>query len=102
MHSLSAGHKAKLRKQLIVGARNYNKYLANKIFKIICDDGLLDKLDDINSLCVLILPISLSPYSVGYEVLLLLCLKRTSPSACIPSNFCLPFAKCMCKFCFGH
>ncbi len=34
MHSLSAGHKAKLRKQLIVGARNYNKYLANKIFKI--------------------------------------------------------------------
>ena len=47
MHSLSAGHKAKLRKQLIVGARNYNKYLANKIFKIICDDGLLDKLYDI-------------------------------------------------------
>lgn len=39
MHLLSEGHKIRLRKQLIAGARNYNKYLVNKTFKIICDDG---------------------------------------------------------------
>jgi len=39
MYLLSEGHKTRLRKQLIAGARNYNKYLVNKTFKIICDDG---------------------------------------------------------------
>lgn len=29
-YPLSNGHKAKLRKQIISGARNYNKYLINK------------------------------------------------------------------------
>ena len=36
---LSNGHKAKLRKQIISGARNYNKYLINKVFRIVCEDG---------------------------------------------------------------
>lgn len=36
---LSVGHKSKLREQIIIGARNYNKYLVNKVFKIVCDDG---------------------------------------------------------------
>lgn len=36
---LSVGHKARLRGQIITGARNYKKYLANKVFKIICEDG---------------------------------------------------------------
>lgn len=39
-YSLSVGHKTKLRSQIITGARNYNKYLVNKIFKIICEDGV--------------------------------------------------------------
>lgn len=39
MHSLSVGHKAKLRGQIITGARNCNKYLMNKVIKIICEDG---------------------------------------------------------------
>ncbi len=39
MCPLSIGHKAKLRAQIISGARNYNKYLVNKVFKIICEDG---------------------------------------------------------------
>lgn len=38
-HTLSVGHKARLRKQIIIGARNYNKYLINKVFKIVCEDG---------------------------------------------------------------
>lgn len=39
MHSLSDGHKNKLRNQIISGARNYDKYLVNKTFKIVCEDG---------------------------------------------------------------
>lgn len=39
-NTLSDGHKAKLRSQIITGARNYNKYLAGKIFKIVCEDGM--------------------------------------------------------------
>ena len=38
-YSLSNGRLLKLRTQIIIGARNYNKYLVNKIFKIVCDDG---------------------------------------------------------------
>ena len=38
-YPLSNGHKAKLRKQIISGARNYNKYLINKVFRIVCEDG---------------------------------------------------------------
>ncbi|XCP85826.1 PBECR4 domain-containing protein [Roseburia hominis] len=40
METLSNGHKSKLRNQIITGARNYNKYLVNKVFKIVCADGL--------------------------------------------------------------
>ena len=39
MYLLSDGHKLRLRKQIITGARNYNKYLINKVFKIVCEDG---------------------------------------------------------------
>lgn len=39
MNPLSNGHKAKLRQQIISGARNYNNYLVNKIFKLVCEDG---------------------------------------------------------------
>ncbi len=39
IYSLSDGHKTKLRKQIIIGARNYKKYLTGKVFKIICEDG---------------------------------------------------------------
>ena len=39
MYLLSEGHKFRLRKQIITGARNYNKYLINKVFKIVCEDG---------------------------------------------------------------
>ena len=38
-YSLSIGHMGRLRKQIIVGARNYHKYLVNKVFKLICEDG---------------------------------------------------------------
>lgn len=38
-YPLSDGHKAKLRKQIITGARNYDKYLVNKVFKLVCEDG---------------------------------------------------------------
>ena len=55
----------------------------------------------INSLCVLILPMSLSPYSCGYEVPLLLCLKRNNCSALSPSSFCSPAFKCIAKSCDG-
>lgn len=36
---LTEGHKEKIRKQLIEGARNYKHYLMNKIFLIVCEDG---------------------------------------------------------------
>lgn len=39
-NTLSVGHKIRLRKQIIAGARHYNKYLAGKIFKIVCEDGM--------------------------------------------------------------
>ena len=38
-HSLSVGRTMRLRKQIIVGARNYHKYLVNKVFKLVCEDG---------------------------------------------------------------
>lgn len=38
-NSLSVGHKARLRKQIITGARHYNNYLVGKVFKIVCEDG---------------------------------------------------------------
>ncbi len=38
-HSLSVGRIMRLRKQIIVGARNYHKYLVNKVFKLVCEDG---------------------------------------------------------------
>lgn len=41
MYPLSIGHKVKLRTHIINGARNYDKYLTNKIFKIVCEDGLV-------------------------------------------------------------
>ena len=37
-HSLSEGHKERLRKKIIQGAKNFDQYLNNKCFKIICDD----------------------------------------------------------------
>lgn len=39
IYSLSDGHKTKLRKQIIIGARNYKKYLTGKVFKIVWEDG---------------------------------------------------------------
>lgn len=36
---LSEGHKEKLRNQIITGARNYKKFLMNKVFLIVCEDG---------------------------------------------------------------
>lgn len=39
MNLLSVGYKIKLRKQIVAGARNYNKYLVNKVFKLVCEDG---------------------------------------------------------------
>lgn len=39
MNQLTEGHKEKLRSQIITGAQNYNKFLLNKVFKIICDDN---------------------------------------------------------------
>ena len=39
-YPLSAGHAARLRRQIIIGARNYRKYLADKVFKIVCEDGM--------------------------------------------------------------
>ena len=38
--TLTEGHKEKLRNQIIIGARNYKKYLMNKVFLIVCEDGL--------------------------------------------------------------
>ena len=39
-NALSEGHKTKLRNQIIAGARNYYKYLAGKIFKSVCENGM--------------------------------------------------------------
>ena len=39
MNQLSEGHKEKLRNQIITGAQNYDKFLLNKVFKIVCDDN---------------------------------------------------------------
>ena len=39
MNQLSEGHKEKLRNQIITGVQNYNKFLLNKVFKIVCDDN---------------------------------------------------------------
>lgn len=33
------GYKSKLRHQIILGARNYRKYLVGKVFRIVCEDG---------------------------------------------------------------
>lgn len=38
-HSLSEGHKERLREKVILGAKNFEKYLNDKCFKIICDDN---------------------------------------------------------------
>ena len=38
-HTLSEGHKQRLREKLILGAKNFDQYLNDKCFKIICDDG---------------------------------------------------------------
>lgn len=40
LSDLSIGHKQKLRNQIITGARNYQHYLVNKVFKIVCEDGV--------------------------------------------------------------
>lgn len=40
LYDLSIGHKQKLRNQIITGARNYQHYLVNKVFKIVCEDGM--------------------------------------------------------------
>lgn len=37
---LSTGHKMRLRTQIIIGARHYNRYLVGKVFKIVCEDGM--------------------------------------------------------------
>lgn len=39
MNPLSENMKRRLRNYIISGARNYNKYLADKVFKIVCEDG---------------------------------------------------------------
>ena len=39
MHQLTEGHKNRIRNLLIQGARNYKKYLTDKVFKIVCADG---------------------------------------------------------------
>lgn len=38
MHSLSEGHKERLREKIIKGAKNFDKYLNDKCFKIVCED----------------------------------------------------------------
>lgn len=37
--TLSEGHKEKLRNQIVTGARNYKKFLMDKVFLIVCEDG---------------------------------------------------------------
>lgn len=37
---LSDGHKEKIRSQIISGARNYKKQLMDKVFLIVCEDGI--------------------------------------------------------------
>lgn len=38
-HQLSEGHKLKLQEKIKQGANNYEKYLNDKCFKIVCEDG---------------------------------------------------------------
>ena len=38
-HELTEGHKLRLQGNIIQGAKNYEKYLNDKCFKIICEDG---------------------------------------------------------------
>ena len=38
-HPLSEGHKLKLQEKITKGAKNFEKYLNNKCFKIVCEDG---------------------------------------------------------------
>ena len=39
LYELSDNKKEKLKHQIIAGAQNYNQYLLNKVFKIVCEDG---------------------------------------------------------------
>ena len=38
-HTLSEGHRERLRNKVILGAKNFDQYLNDKCFKIICDDN---------------------------------------------------------------
>lgn len=37
-HTLSEGHRERLREKVILGAKNFDQYLNDKCFKIVCDD----------------------------------------------------------------
>ena len=39
-YQLTEGNKTRLREKIVQGAKNYDKYLNNKCFKIICEDGI--------------------------------------------------------------
>lgn len=68
MNQLSEGHKEKLRNQIITGAQNYDKFLLNKVFKIVCDDNSTvhpQLLHTISTLLV-INPVRKTPFSTHW------------------------------------
>lgn len=68
MNQLSEGHKEKLRNQIITGAQNYDKFLLNKVFKIVCDDNstVHPQLLHIISTLLVINPVRKTPFSTHW------------------------------------
>lgn len=64
----SLERKEKLRNQIITGAQNYDKFLLNKVFKIVCDDNstVHPQLLHIISTLLVINPVRKTPFSTHW------------------------------------